>query len=114
MEKFSGIVLYDIQLNGNLNGVYTNNRNVNAQLYTETAQLLPGFVGDFRTTGRMVYNCFYFDEQAGRVNARLEFVVTNGIINARWILVGEDAPTFIGQGYQMNERQIAISYWLSR
>lgn len=110
-EDFRGIILYVIQLNGNLNGVYTNNRTLNSELYTETAQLLPGSVGDFRTNGRMVYDCFFFDAESGRVNATLIFEIENGIINAEWIIEGQDMPTFRGEGYQMNQTQIAIAYW---
>jgi hypothetical protein len=110
-EKLRGVILYDIQLNGNLNGVYTNNRTPNSELYTETARLLPGSVGDFRTNGRMVYECFYFDAESGRVNARLEFEIINGLINARWFIGNDQNPTFTVQGYQMNQTQIAIAYW---
>lgn len=108
-EILRGIILYDIQLNGDLNGVYTNNLTPNADLYTETARLLE-FTGDFRTNGTRIYDCFYFDAEAGRVNARLEFEINNGIINASWIIDGNEEPAFVGQGYQMNERQIAIAY----
>lgn len=107
MNEFQGIILYDIQLNGDLNGVYTNNRIPDARLYTETAQLQPGSIGDFRTNGRMTYSSFYFDVNL-QVNCTLEFEIINGIINARWIV--NDETWFIGQGYQMNHHQIAISY----
>jgi hypothetical protein len=110
MNEFRGIILYDIQLNGNLNGVYTNNRTPNSELFTETAQLLPGSIGDFRTNGRMVYDCFYFDAESGRVNATLVFEIENGIINVQWTIEGDENPIFIGEGYQMNQRQIAITY----
>lgn len=109
-KKFRGIILYDIQLNENLNGVYTNNHTPNSELFTETARFLADeSTGDFRN-GRKIYESFYFDFEAGRVNARLVFTITNGIINAEWFINDEADATFIGQGYQMNQRQIAISY----
>ncbi|MEW5677173.1 hypothetical protein ABGT15_12740 [Flavobacterium enshiense] len=110
MNRLRGIILYDIQLNGNLNGVYTNNRTPNSELFTETARFLRDeSFGDF-INGLMLYESFYFDFESGRVNARLEFVINNGIINARWIVDGDEEPAFVGQGYQMNHHQIAISY----
>ena len=109
-EEFRGIILYDIQLNGDLNGVYTNNLTPNAELFTETARFLrDASSGDF-SNGNMVYDCFYFDFEAGRVNATLVFEIQNRLIRAQWLV--NDKIVFIGEGYQMNERQIAIAYWL--
>ncbi|ESU19042.1 hypothetical protein FCR2A7T_24560 [Flavobacterium cauense R2A-7] len=112
--ELRGIILYDIQLNGDLNGVYTNNLTPNAELFTETAHFLRDeSFGDF-INGLMLYEAFYFDFESGRVNAILEFRIVNGLITARWWREGEDRIEdnllFTGEGYRMNHHQIVIAY----
>lgn len=114
MSTLRGIILYDIQLNGNLNGVYTNNHMLtNGRLFTETAMLVSVTINDNNIETR-IYDCFYFDAESGRVNATLMLRIENGIITARWWIEGQDVdidrPAFVGEGYQMNQRQIAIAY----
>lgn len=113
MNRLRGIILYDIQLNGDLNGVYTNNHpDTQARLYTETARLRQPFVQQYHelnmNNGTMVYDCFYFDVDNQRVNCTLKFEITNSIIQATWS--DNTRILFTGEGYQMNERQIAITY----
>jgi len=104
MNEFRGIVLYNIELNGNLNGVYTNDHPItNNRIFTETARP--------RDNETNVYDCFYFDAADGRVNCTLTFTITNGIYDAEWEL--ENGFIFRGRGFQMNDRQIAISYWFN-
>ena len=110
MSKLKGIILYDIQLDGHLTGVYTNNHPLsNGTISTETARLVSSD-GSFRGNGRMEYECFWFDHVEGSINGRLVFTVTNGTIEAEWFVGNDTLPTFTGYGFQMNERQIAISY----
>lgn len=111
MNEFRGIVLYNIELNGNLNGVYTNDHPItNARIFTETARLINDTLIENETKVHE-YDCFYFDAVDGRVNCTLTFRITNGIYNAEWVL--ENGYIFRGQGFQMNDRQIAISYWFN-
>ena len=112
MEKLKGIVLYNIERDGCLNGVYTNNLTSGAEIFTETAKLKSKT--DKKTNENTfveVYDCFYFDAVDGRIDCTLTFTSTNGIIDAKWVLLDDDRPLFIGQGFLMNDRQIAISYW---
>ncbi|WP_298119075.1 hypothetical protein [Flavobacterium sp.] len=113
MEKqFRGIILFNIELNGNLNGVYTNNLTPNAEIYTETAKLKDDTLVENGTEVH-IYDSFYFDAVEGRVDCTLTFRITNGIYIAEWRLLGNEKTLFIGEGFLMNNRQIAISYWLA-
>lgn len=108
MDEIGGIVLYNIERDGNLNGVYTNNHPITvARIFTEIARLRPGIALDapFR-----IYDSFYFDNEGGHT-CTLIFTITNGIYAAEWRL--DNGIVFSGEGYQMNDRQIAISYWLA-
>ncbi|MDI1256625.1 MAG: hypothetical protein PSV16_11045 [Flavobacterium sp.] len=111
MNEFHGIILYEIERNGNLNGVYTNNHPfTNSRIFTETATLRGevSFEGEIETR---IYDCFYFDAVDGATNCTLIFRIINGIYQGQWIFDNGDV-IFIGEGFQMNDRQIAISYWL--
>ncbi|WP_162127943.1 hypothetical protein [Flavobacterium phycosphaerae] len=109
MEEFRGLVLYNLELDGNLNGVYTNNHpDLRGQIFTETARLRDDTIIVDETQIR-VYDCFYFDAVDGSINCTLTFNITNRIITATWTLNGR--VIFTGEGFQMNDRQIAISYW---
>lgn len=111
MGNFRGIVLYNIELDGNLNGVYTSNHpEMRARIFTETARLRDNTLIENKTEVH-IYDSFYFDAVDGRVNCTLTFRITNGIYNAEWVL--ENGFIFVGQGFQMNERQIAVSYWFN-
>lgn len=109
MENFRGIVLYNIERNGNLNGIYTNNRIIGTQIFTETARLVDDTLVEGETQVH-VYDSFYFDF-AKRVNCLLTLRITNGIYRAQWQLLDGNL-IFEGEGFQMNDRQIAITYWL--
>lgn len=113
MDEFRGIVLYNIELNGNLNGVYTNNHPItNGRIFTETARLRGDTFFEGNTEVR-IYDCFYFDVVEGGVECTLTFRITNGIYRVEWHLPNQTTPIFIGEGFQMNDRQIVISYWLN-
>jgi len=112
-EKFRGIVLYNLELNGNLNGVYTNNLTPNAEIFTETNRRINVKDNDNEINDIRNYDCFYYDFEEGRVDCSLRLIITNGIYRAEWIRLNEQTPIFIGEGFRMNERQIAISYWLN-
>ncbi len=108
MDEFRGIVLYNIERNGNLNGVYTNNHPVTeSRIFTETARLVDDTLIEGNTEIHIYESC-YFDAINGGVNRNLTFRISDGIINAQWS-IGEQI-LFVGQGFQMNERQIAITY----
>lgn len=107
--KFRGIVLYDIQRNGFLNGVYSNNHPATeGRIFTETARLRPGIAEDAPVR---IYDSFYFDIEGGH-ECVLTFTITDGVYVAEWRL-DNGRTIFIGEGFLMNDRQIAISYWLA-
>lgn len=111
MAEFRGIVLYDIERDDNLNGVYSNNHPItNGRIFTETARLRAPAISEGGTEIQN-FDSFYFDAIEGRVDCTLIFRITNGIYTAEWRLVGEDRILFVGEGYLMNDRQIAIAYW---
>ena len=101
--KFNGIALYDIQMNGCLNGVYTNTgacgeicNEINKKKKSSTSAA-DTIVGE--------YDCLYFDQQG-------ELTITkpskDNVYHFSWDIDGQQHE---GVGYKMNDRQIAVSYW---
>ena len=109
MDK--GICLYDLQPNGCLNGVYTNN-SVDGEIFNEIARKHTD-VGDDELCG--YYNCFYFDKdgkQNSRHNAELHIVIKNGTTGTyQFVWTKNKSAVFEGIGYKMNDRQVAVHYW---
>lgn len=107
--EFRGIVLYDIERNGFLNGVYSNNHPVaTGRIFTETARLVDDTLVE-GTTEVHIYESLYFDLTEW-VHCRLTFRITNGVYVAEWRLPNDEV-IFRGEGFLMNDRQIAITYW---
>lgn len=106
-----GIILYNIELNGCLNGVYTNeDKTVVGEVYNEISRLkMTSQLGLDGVSGR--YDCFYFDLNNFRVEAELEITLISGNMYEFywWNLHGK--KIFQGIGYKMNERQVAAHYW---
>lgn len=108
----SGIALYSIELNGCLNGVYTND-GLDGEIFNEIARM--------KNQKKMMsneicgeYECFYFDGIDGRAGWSLiiEYKNPQGKTN-EYIFTWKNKignTTFIGSGYKMNERQIAVHY----
>lgn len=101
-----GIVLYDIEKDGNLNGVYTNNV-VKGKIFTETARLKS------KKNNVSTYDFFYFDIE-DTYTGKLTITEKDGVLDCTWnvyeINDGKGGDLFTGQGFKMNERQIAIYY----
>lgn len=107
---FRGIVLFNIEKDENLNGVYTNNHPItDSRIFTETARLIEPITFNGTIENR-IYDCFYFDAVDGGVDCTLTFRISNGRYDATWQLSNGNI-IFRGQGFQMNDSQIAISYW---
>lgn len=85
-----GIALYNIELNGCLNGVYANEHNrTNGIIYNEVNRIkTTKAVGKDGVSG--IYDCFYFDLNNFRVEAELEIVFTNNIYYFTWRLIWEN------------------------
>lgn len=105
MYKEQGIALYDIQKDGHLNGVFCN-PGTKGQVFTETARRNPE--KDDSEKGEF-YDCFYFDIHTVECRCVLYLKNTNGTIKAKWVDLNGKI-FFEGIGFQMNERQIAITY----
>lgn len=104
-EVEEGIVLYSIELDGSLNGVYTNEHT--DEIFNEIARKNDG--NPNQITGS--YDCFYFEENNSRTNARLIITNEGRTFAFTWFGMGNNnQPIFTGIGYQMNQRQIAVHY----
>jgi hypothetical protein len=107
-NKYMGIILYNIQRDGCLNGVYSN-LGVRGEIYNEICRrkdnVIPGILG--------AYYSMWFDQgndciSDRELNIRLHNN-TPGIFEFEWTVAG--AINFVGIGYQMNDTQIALTYW---
>lgn len=108
-----GIALYNIEKDGCLNGVYTNEDPlVNGKIFNE---IIRRQINSDNSNGVVgVYDCFYFDLENERVDAMLTISPFGNLENTysfEWVKVGETTPVFVGIGYQMNPRQIAVHYY---
>ena len=105
----TGIVLYTIESDGCLNGVYTND-DLGGEIFTETAKRRTPSTAD-RISG--TYDAFYFDRDTLRNNARLTISPIPGATNRYtfiWRRARANTDTFVGEGYIMNNKQVAVAY----
>lgn len=108
-----GIVLYNIELNGCLNGVYANEQDPTAGvIFNEIARKT-----DDNTDIDGEYDCFYFEtgnrrRRNIRRNAILRISPTAkaNVFMFEWLQLPGRTRVFLGMGYQMNDRQIAVHY----
>ena len=105
-NMFNGLIVYDIQLDGNLSGAYRNQKdlgNVNLEIATKK---------DKNTEIIGTYNCLYF--QDGQSNCDVELIIDKGnglnCFSFEWRNKGGNL-VFKGIGYLMNQKQIAVHYW---
>lgn len=103
-----GIVLYDIQLDGSLTGVYLNEHvALSEPVGTEIARphsRVPHISGD--------YDCMYFDQHT-QVSLLLEIRRLRRnprVLQFRWRENSGGIVRFRGTGYQVNHYQIAVRY----
>ena len=122
--NFMGIQLYDIDLNGCLNGVYTNIP-AKGRIYNEIARKMSSKENEeleIKYNDKIVgdYNCRWFDLgnavggyilEIRKLEIRKREPTTHSVYTFRW-RTKNGIPKFEGIGYKMNERQIAVSYWL--
>ena len=104
----TGIVLYNIELDGCLNGVYTNDH-VDGDIFNEIARRHTN-IGEDDLSG--IYDCFYFDINNSRIDAELTIGIKsnkNRTYAFSWEVKGK--IIFEGIGYRMNEKQVAVHYW---
>lgn len=100
-----GIILYNIELDNCLNGVFTNYY-LDGTIFNEIAkkrECSNGIVG--------VYDCFYFDIIDRKNDVELQISIDKSKQNTflfEWR--NEKTLLFKGIGYKMNEKQIAVHY----
>lgn len=117
LEGFYGIVLYDIEMDGCLNGVYTNmSDECHGVIYNEIARKKKCDKKEIAG----IYDSQFFDLDNDRYFCKLEITRRRGteinIYDFRWHdIMDEENQTvnreYVGVGYQMNERQISVTYW---
>ena len=119
----SAIALYNIELDGSVNGVYTNIP-AHGIIFNEIVRKIERESNLDEVSGD--YTCSWIDENNTRhggilrITPRVNHVRTNPdrnrILNFQWL--EGDLPNenlvYVGIGYQMNQHQIAVHYWSSR
>jgi hypothetical protein len=108
---FHGIILYDIELDGRLNGVYTNYFN---QGCINNEILRPQKVSDKLNCHSDIdgpYDCSFFDVNYAQISCELQIkLIAMNSYSFEW--KDKDCRNiFEGVGYKMNNRQIAVHYW---
>ena len=108
----TGIVLYTIESDGCLNGVYTND-DLHGEIFNEIARLK---YNDRVTPDEISgdYDCVYFD--IGNTQKSCELIVDLIHLDSEFLeyrFVWNDSNgrrEFEGIGYRMNDKQIAVHY----
>lgn len=106
MSIQNGLILYNIERDGCLNGVYTNENSKGVM----SNEILQKFEGEANAvTGK--YGSSYFEQgQRGAKPATLTISCQKtGIYSFSWA-DEKGKEVFRGIGYQMNDRQIAVRY----
>jgi hypothetical protein len=105
-DNFNGLIIYDIQLNGGLSGIYTNeleDGNINLEIATK----ISGGSGIEGT-----YHSIYSQGGVSIFEAALEITLkTNRKNTLKFIWTHNKSTIFEGIGYLMNQTQIAVHYW---
>jgi len=106
-----GIEIYNIELDGCLNGVYTNeHKKVGCEIHNEIARIKQRDESDPQGISG-TYDCFYFDYRNARVDALLKITNSGRAYSFEWRDVKNNKLLFEGYGYKMNEKQLAVHYW---
>ena len=123
-DKFNGIVLYNIERDGCLNGVYTNEQAYTGRIYNEIARRqnqdkhykIESEEGKRACCNIDIeghYDCQYFDVNNEYCRCELEIkrdpITAHNVYRFYWR--GKNGRDFEGIGYQMNHNQLAVSYW---
>ena len=112
INSFNGIVMYNIEFNGCLNGVYTNMEAPAGVIYNEIARkrIDPKHeVGGVELEIEGNYDCQYFVE--GEM-CQCELIIKKdknaNAYSFEW--QGKGFEPYYGRGYKMNSRQIVVHY----
>jgi hypothetical protein len=109
MPVEKGIILYSIELDGCLNGVYTN-EDADGEIFNEVAiKKKNDEVNEDHLVGS--YDCFYFENGNAGTTAILNVKKTAiNMYDFKWTATSPQGASFTGIGYKMNEKQIAVRY----
>lgn len=109
-----GIVLYSIEKDGCLNGVYANEQPPDAGIiFNEMARKIQKTVTKGKDPIEGVYECSYFETDSARRDVQLKIDGRSpaaNVFDVLWIDPVTSLPIFEGVGYKMNERQFAVHY----
>lgn len=110
-EEFSGLILYTIELDGCLNGLYTNNK-VDGEILNEIAKRKHDSPTKNTDTIIGTYDCVFFEANKPFVQANLVINIEQGTARTYtfdWIKLGKSI--FKGRGYKISHNQIIVHYW---
>ena len=113
MAVHRGIVLYNVELDESLNGVYANEQgNFAGRIFNEIARkdvANPGLIG--------TYDCTYFEPGTARRNKARRAILTisqaphgPNVFEFVWSSGRRGRQMYKGIGYRMNQNQIAVHY----
>lgn len=101
----NGLILYSIEHDGCLNGVYTNDGGRSPELCNEIAKRRHGTNGHDRLSG--TYDCMFFEPR----NSHSLMLTIEMWRDTYYFIWGDlTAPNFIGIGYIMNDTQVVVRY----
>ena len=101
-----GIICYQIEQDGCLNGVFSNEI-IDGHIYNETANKITDnfdeLIGD--------YNCYYFNDGSSHSNVKLKIRLKEGkrkTYKVKW--ESENKTVYKGTGYILNEKQFVVQF----
>ncbi len=102
-----GLILYTIEADDCLNGVYTNDGHATpGTICNEIAKRRPGTGRGDRLEG--IYECVFFENT---VSHSLLLTINKRGRTYEFTWGDPAAPNFEGIGYIMNDRQVVVRYW---
>lgn len=101
-----GLVLYTIDADGCLNGLYTN-ENAKGMLISESLKKTSG--DNMKIEGD--YALHYYDHENASYVGKVKIDVCDNVYDLEWTVEGDVKPRFKGVGYRMSATQLAVVYW---
>ena len=107
-KDFFGIVLYDIQPDNCLNGIWTNVNN-KGEIRNEIARRVSTDPANPNDKIAGSYECSYIEIDNKTYTGTLTITGNIALYNFNWDI--RTGIKFEGKGFLMNDKQIAVSYW---
>lgn len=110
MPTFEGVVVYTIERNGCLNGIYTNNHpNTRQQVFNESARLPRGErINLEELDGTLVFDTTWIDLNNEIVNGRLEITSRANDYLVNWFY--DNGGTYTGIGFLLRDDMFVVRY----